>query len=153
MNVIPPPRRRQANSIAAETSFRSRVAELGGTVIGDYINNRTPVHVKCAIGHARYVRPDNILVGQDFKRTKNHNEGKQQNNTPKDKRSSVFHYVNLKNGLWIDVDLITPLQNNGNHSIISLYFFHTKSAMSGYTFLPSWHPAHQEHKQDNLRNT
>lgn len=61
--------RRQASSIRAEATFRSRIAELGGTVIGEYVTNRTPVHVVCVANHNCYPRPDNVLIGQGICRT------------------------------------------------------------------------------------
>lgn len=69
MNVVPSLPRRQASSLAAEEAFRGRIADLGGTVLGDYVNNRTPVHVACAANHNCYPRPDNVIIGQGACRT------------------------------------------------------------------------------------
>lgn len=48
----------------SERSFRAAVERLGGTVLGEYVNNRTPVMVKCVDGHERATRPDNVASGR-----------------------------------------------------------------------------------------
>jgi single CXXC unit len=47
----------------AEAAFRARVAELGGTMLGSYVNNRAPVLVRCAAGHECRPRPSGVLYG------------------------------------------------------------------------------------------
>lgn len=47
---------------AAEAKFRARIAELGGTVMGPYVNADTPVLVHCAAGHRCLPRPGNTLT-------------------------------------------------------------------------------------------
>ncbi|MFI0532336.1 hypothetical protein ACH3XX_20100 [Streptomyces scabiei] len=54
---------------AAEAAFRARVEGLGGTVLGDYVNNRTPVRVRCAAGHDCSPRPDGVRDGGGICRT------------------------------------------------------------------------------------
>lgn len=44
-----------------EAAFRARVAELGGTVVGEYVNARTPVETRCGKGHTGATRPDGVL--------------------------------------------------------------------------------------------
>jgi hypothetical protein len=50
--------------IAAEKKFRSKVAELGGTVLGAYVDTRTPVHVRCKEGHDNHPWPGAVSWGQ-----------------------------------------------------------------------------------------
>jgi hypothetical protein len=49
---------------AAERAFRSRVAELGGTVTGEYAGVGNPVDCVCAAGHPCRPRPANIQQGK-----------------------------------------------------------------------------------------
>lgn len=49
---------------AVEARFRARVEELGGIVLGEYVNYRTPVAVRCASGHPCAPAPNNILAGR-----------------------------------------------------------------------------------------
>lgn len=44
----------------AEANFRAKVAAQGGTVIGEYLNGQTKVHVRCSAGHDCYPRPANV---------------------------------------------------------------------------------------------
>lgn len=46
-----------------EGKFRERVEELGGVLLGQYVNNRTPVKVRCAAGHDCAPHPDGVLAG------------------------------------------------------------------------------------------
>lgn len=48
----------------AEARFQARVAELGGTVTGEYVNNNTKVAVTCGAGHKAAPVPSNVLGGQ-----------------------------------------------------------------------------------------
>lgn len=48
---------------ACEERFRVRVAELGGTVTGDYAGRHAPVEVLCAAGHTGYPWPSFVLSG------------------------------------------------------------------------------------------
>lgn len=47
----------------AASAFQARVQELGGTVIGEYVNNLTPVRVRCPEGHQSAPIPNNVLRG------------------------------------------------------------------------------------------
>lgn len=49
---------------AAEAAFRARVAELGGTTIGAYVNNHTPVLVRCAAGHDAWPTANKVQQGR-----------------------------------------------------------------------------------------
>lgn len=60
----PPLRRRRIDSIAAEAAFRARVAELGGQVLGVWVNARTPIDCVCANGHVRRPKPNSVQQGQ-----------------------------------------------------------------------------------------
>jgi len=62
----PKPLQRQASSIRAEARFRERVAELGGTVVGQYVDSQTPVEVTCKRGHRCTPRPNTVLRGSGF---------------------------------------------------------------------------------------
>jgi hypothetical protein len=57
------------DSAAAETAFRAQVVELGGTVLGDYVNKQTPVHIRCAQGHDCYPQPGNVRTRKTICRT------------------------------------------------------------------------------------
>ena len=57
------PPARSAKSLAAKAAFRARMAEMGATVLGDYVNARTPVLVRCAAGHNCTPRPLNVQQG------------------------------------------------------------------------------------------
>lgn len=46
-----------------ETRFRKRVAELGGSVVGEYVNSTTPVRVQCKEGHENQPTPGYINRG------------------------------------------------------------------------------------------
>ena len=54
---------------AAEAKFRARVAELGGQVVGEYINGATPVACICPVGHACSPGPNSVTNGQGICRT------------------------------------------------------------------------------------
>lgn len=49
---------------AAETAFRASIAELGGRVVGEYVNSTTPVDCLCVEGHPCRPWPTNIQRGQ-----------------------------------------------------------------------------------------
>lgn len=55
--------------IVAEAAFRTRIAQLGGQVVGEYVNNNTPVACVCAQGHACRPRPGWIQRGGGMCRT------------------------------------------------------------------------------------
>jgi hypothetical protein len=55
--------------VAAETAFRARVAELGGSILGRYINSDIPVSVRCAKGHESSPTPSNVKQGGGICRT------------------------------------------------------------------------------------
>lgn len=44
----------------AEEAFRAIVAEQGGKVLGEWVNNRTPIKLICAAGHLCEPRPSNV---------------------------------------------------------------------------------------------
>ncbi|MFJ7069887.1 hypothetical protein [Streptomyces sp. NPDC101115] len=52
-----------AGNDSAEPRFHARVAELGGTVLGKYVNANTPVAVRCARGHEHAPRPTHLMRG------------------------------------------------------------------------------------------
>jgi hypothetical protein len=54
----------EMRSSRTEIAFRDRVNDLGGVVIGEYINCDTPIHVKCAVGHDGYPEPNSVLHGR-----------------------------------------------------------------------------------------
>ena len=47
----------------AEAAFRARVAELGGTVLGEYQSANKKVHIRCPVGHDSYPRPADVANG------------------------------------------------------------------------------------------
>jgi len=53
----------------AEARFRARIAELGGTVLGPYADNKTPVLVRCVAGHESRPWPNSVTNGQGICRT------------------------------------------------------------------------------------
>lgn len=62
--VYVPARRRRANSVAAEQSFRARVTELGGIVVEPHwLGSMKPHRVVCPRGHECRPTPNNILQG------------------------------------------------------------------------------------------
>jgi hypothetical protein len=48
----------------ADMAFRDRVAELGGVVVGEYINVMTPVACRCRLGHDCSPTPNSLQRGQ-----------------------------------------------------------------------------------------
>jgi hypothetical protein len=46
--------------VTAEAAFRTRIAELGGVVLGEYQDNRTGVHVRCPGGHDCHPQPGKV---------------------------------------------------------------------------------------------
>jgi hypothetical protein len=44
----------------AKQNFLENINNLGGTVIGEYINSHTPVELICLNGHLINTRPNNI---------------------------------------------------------------------------------------------
>lgn len=48
----------------AEARFRARVAELGGTLIGSYVDTKTGVPAICAAGHECRPIPHNVMQRQ-----------------------------------------------------------------------------------------
>lgn len=61
--------KRRANSIRAEAAFRAEVARQGGTVLGEWVNARTRILVRCASGHDCYPTPTNTARGVGICRT------------------------------------------------------------------------------------
>lgn len=57
------------DSASAERRFRARVAELGGTVVGDYTTGHTAVEIRCPQGHLGTPQPVSLLRGQGICRT------------------------------------------------------------------------------------
>lgn len=49
---------------AGEAAFRARVAELGGQVVGQYVNCDTPIDCICPAGHPCRPRPSNVRYGR-----------------------------------------------------------------------------------------
>jgi hypothetical protein len=49
---------------ATEAAFRARVAEIGGTVIGEYTRAHTPVDCICPAGHPCRPRPSDVGQGE-----------------------------------------------------------------------------------------
>jgi formylmethanofuran dehydrogenase subunit E len=60
---------RKASSLAAEAAFRARVADLGGVVVGEYVNAHTPVLLRCAEGHECSPMPNSVQKGHGICRT------------------------------------------------------------------------------------
>jgi hypothetical protein len=50
--------------VYAEARFRARVEELGGLVVGEYVDSQTPVAVRCAADHECSPRPSKVNCGQ-----------------------------------------------------------------------------------------
>lgn len=50
----------------AEVYFRARIEELGGVVLGKYVNSKTKVEVRCAEGHECSTPPNSVLSGAGF---------------------------------------------------------------------------------------
>ncbi|MEV6738727.1 hypothetical protein AB0N14_18050 [Streptomyces sp. NPDC051104] len=53
----------------SEPQFRQRVAELAGTITGEYVNTHTPVLVRCEEGHENRVIPKHVVKGTGICRT------------------------------------------------------------------------------------
>lgn len=53
----------------AEAKFRARVVELGGQVVGEYVNGGTPVACICSGGHKCTPWPNSVVQGQGLCRT------------------------------------------------------------------------------------
>jgi hypothetical protein len=49
---------------AAEAKFRARLATLGATMLGPYVNSKIPVLVRCAAGHETRPMPGDVNCGQ-----------------------------------------------------------------------------------------
>ncbi|MYX39032.1 MULTISPECIES: hypothetical protein [unclassified Streptomyces] len=47
-----------------EARFRQIAARHGWTIAGTYVNNRTPIEMTCAAGHACMPTPNKVLVGR-----------------------------------------------------------------------------------------
>jgi len=58
-----------AASLKAEAEFRERIAAIGGVVIGDYVNSKTPVECICPAGHACRAKPNPVQQGQGMCKT------------------------------------------------------------------------------------
>ncbi|MER5699226.1 hypothetical protein ACWDBO_25565 [Streptomyces mirabilis] len=48
---------------SSEGRYRERVAELRGTILGEFVNTHTPVLVRCERGHEHAVTPNHVLRG------------------------------------------------------------------------------------------
>ena len=57
------------DTTVAEAAFRARIAQIGGRVVGVYVNNTTPVACVCAEGHPCQPRPGWIQQGNGMCRT------------------------------------------------------------------------------------
>jgi hypothetical protein len=55
--------------VAAAAAFRSRVAERGAVVLGEYRNAHAKVHVRCPAGHDCYPTPHDVQRGGGICRT------------------------------------------------------------------------------------
>lgn len=53
----------------AEAKFRARLAELGGRMVGEYVNAGTPVACVCGLGHPCMPWPNSVTQGQGICRT------------------------------------------------------------------------------------
>jgi hypothetical protein len=51
------------DSATAEAAFRSRLAEVGGTLLGPYRGATRKHHVRCAVGHDCHPRPADVAQG------------------------------------------------------------------------------------------
>lgn len=58
--------------IQAEFRFRTTVANMNGTVIGQYLNNKLPVTIQCQWGHPFDMTPGHISGGQWCPRCRGH---------------------------------------------------------------------------------
>lgn len=47
-----------------EDRFRVTVQERDGVVVGDYVDSRTPVEIRCPEGHTGFPKPADVLSGQ-----------------------------------------------------------------------------------------
>lgn len=57
-------KRARAQALVAERAFRERIAMRGGQVVGEYVNDSTPVACVCPNGHRCRPRPGSIQRGQ-----------------------------------------------------------------------------------------
>lgn len=48
---------------AAEAAFRARLAALGAELLQPYVNSKAAYHVRCAVGHECYARPNDVQQG------------------------------------------------------------------------------------------
>lgn len=70
-------RRRSARSIQAEANFRSRLNELGATLLEpEWLGTDRPHRVRCAAGHQSATRPGNVSQGWGICRTCGGNDPK-----------------------------------------------------------------------------
>ena len=51
------------NPAVAEAAFRARMAELGATILGEYVNTTTRVRARCAAGHDCQPLPNSVQQG------------------------------------------------------------------------------------------
>jgi hypothetical protein len=47
----------------AEAKFRARLADLGAEMLGPYVNSKTPVAIRCAVGHDCTPSPGSVIGG------------------------------------------------------------------------------------------
>jgi hypothetical protein len=54
---------REAQRASAALTFQRRVVSFGGTLLGPYVDQMTPVLVRCAAGHENWRKPSSLAVG------------------------------------------------------------------------------------------
>jgi hypothetical protein len=47
----------------AAAAFHAKIAELGGTVLGEYVSAHRKIHIRCAVGHDCYPTPHTVRRG------------------------------------------------------------------------------------------
>jgi len=52
------------DTATAEADFRARVEKVGGIVLGSYVNNKTPILVRCKAGHDSWPWPSSVQAGR-----------------------------------------------------------------------------------------
>ncbi|MGY5034357.1 hypothetical protein ACWC9U_26570 [Streptomyces sp. 900116325] len=53
----------------AREAFKTKIAEIGGVVLGPWVNTRTSIRIRCAEGHECAPQPANVLMGRGACRT------------------------------------------------------------------------------------
>lgn len=49
--------------VAAEANFRKRLAELGAELLEPYVNNKSPLRIRCRAGHVSRKSPQGVMKG------------------------------------------------------------------------------------------